>query len=94
MEKLEVCKLYDDKFTVVVKYLDFDSFFRDGTFHSTYEYYVIDTEEELLQLLNNEEAFLVEDIDMIYFAGSNILSKYLKIEEDKGYSELLGQWKI
>jgi hypothetical protein len=94
MKKLAVRKIYEDKFTIVVEYPDFSGLPHDGVFPSVYEYYVIDTEEELIQILNSEEVFLVEDIDTIYFAGNSISAKYLKVDVDKGYPELLDHWKI
>lgn len=88
MKKLNVCRMYKDKFTIVVEYPDFSSSQTDADFPSVYEYYRVDSEEELLNSLASEDIFLIEDINTIYYANKDVTEKYLTFNLSKGYYEL------
>ena len=64
-----------------VGYPDFESCLPNDPFPIIYEYYRVDSETELIEELSKEVNFLVEDIEGIYYDGSNVSSNYLDFDE-------------
>ena len=81
MKKVKIKRGYKDKFIVVVSYPNFENFPHDGTFSMMHEYYIVDSETELIEELNKEASFLVEDIEGIYYNDNNVSNSYLAFDE-------------
>ena len=88
MRELEICRRATNKFTVVLRMDDYDAFPYDGLFPTIYQYYRIDSEEELIKELNKELEILAEAIETIYFGTLDVTEKYLEYDDDIGYKLL------
>ena len=93
MKELKICRTYKDKFTVVISMEDYDAFPYDGLFPTVYQYYKVDTEEELIRELNKEEELLDECIEAIYYNGEDVTDKYLAFSTELGCNKLLDCWR-
>lgn len=92
MKELRIHRNYKDKFTVTLAMPNFSAFPYDGIFCDDYQYYRVDTEEELINELNKEDTLLDESIETIYFNGKEVTEKYLRFVQGTGY-KLLARWK-
>ena len=76
MKDLKICRRKENVFTIIEVVPNYNVFPHDGIFPYDYRYYRIDTEDELLSVLNKEELF-VEDIETIYYGTIDVTSKYI-----------------
>lgn len=81
----------EGKFTVIVVYEDYGGFAEDGLFPDVYEYYRVDTEEELVDELNKEDELFPCMIETIYYGFEDVTDKYLEFVNGEG-NELLDRW--
>jgi hypothetical protein len=92
MTELKICRNYTDKFTVVLSFEDYNAFPYDGLFPTVYQYYRVNTEEELISEFNKEEELLDEAVEAIYYNGEEVTEKYLQRTPGVGY-KLLDCWR-
>jgi hypothetical protein len=80
MKELKICRREKDRFTVVVTTPNYEAIPHYGVFPDVHYYYRVDTEDELLALLNEEEELFSDEIEIIYYGNVDVTDKYIKFD--------------
>ena len=89
---LKIRRLSEGKFTVAVTFEDYSAFPYDGTFPDIHQYYVFDTEAEMIDEIKKADWIFTEEIDAIYYGKEVVTEKYL--EPAKVGYKLLECWSV
>ena len=94
MKELKLHRNYKDKFTVTMSFDDYDAFPHEGFFPTVYQYFKVDSEEELISELLKEDDLLDECIESIYYNHEDVTDRYLDtIPYRSRGNKLLECWK-
>ena len=80
MKELKICRREKDRFTVVVTEPDFSAFPHYGFFPDIYHYYRVDSEYELIALMNRGEELHPDGIETIYYGNLDVTDKYIQFD--------------